>query len=395
MDKRIIGLSLSTQPDEPLLAAFKVTKGDVGAYRLDIKIYDGDAEFPYSQATTARMVFAHEADGLITTNDRGTVSVNGIAYNVEATEISRIGKMIGSVQLLDADGNRLTVSRFTFDVLADPLDAGGPLSTAPQVEQLLAYIAAAEQALNDVYGGVHIAGAYQTYEDFIAAHPTGTEGDIYLAGIVLYVWVDTISAWMNVGQIQGFGTPTDSDTIEFEYDVASGNLKAHLKSTLKEIINTVPGINNRVVQLENSPACTAYHNTYQFVPNSEMTYLALNSDSFDNDDMHNTSTNNSRLTCKTTGVYKIDGCLEYDLNGTGIRVIAIRKNGSALLASNTTGTAPQTVGYTSCTISVPLCVMNEGDYVELCAFQNSGAPLKVGVYIPPSLSMTKVAEIPS
>jgi len=232
MNKRIIGLSLSTRPDEPLIGAFKVTKGDIGAYQLDIKIYEGTAEIDYSQATTARMVFAHENDGLIVTNDKGDVTENGIAYNVEATEISRIGKMIGSVQLLDTEGNRLTISRFTFDVLADPLEAGGPLPTAPQVEQLVSYIAAAEQALNDIYGGIHISGSYETYEDFITAHPTGAAGEIYLAGIVLYAWVESISAWMNIGQIQGFGTPTDSDTIEFEFDGASGTLKAHVKKQM-------------------------------------------------------------------------------------------------------------------------------------------------------------------
>lgn len=200
MDKTIIALSLQQKADEMPLHPFLLTKGDVQAYRLEIRIFDGDKEFPYTQAATVRMVFANDK-GLITTNDNGSISDTGIAYDVGATEISFPGRVIAAVQLLDVNGKRLTVSRFFYNVLADPLDAGQPLPTVPEVEQLLGYITAVEQALEDVYGGVHISGTYATYEDFIAAHPTGNAGDLYLVDGSVYAWVDSTNEWLNVGLI--------------------------------------------------------------------------------------------------------------------------------------------------------------------------------------------------
>lgn len=200
MDKTVIALSLQQKTNGVPLNPFRLTKGDIQAYRLEIRIFDGDKEFPYTTATTARMVFVSGKE-LITTNDNGVISETGISYDIGATEISFPGRVIAAVQLLDAAGKRLTVSRFLYDVLKDPLDTGQPLPTVPEIEQLNSYIAAAEQALEDVYGGVHISGTYATYADFIAAHPTGAAGELYLVDGSVYAWVDTTSEWLNVGLI--------------------------------------------------------------------------------------------------------------------------------------------------------------------------------------------------
>ena len=49
--------------------------------------------------------------------------------------------------------------------------------------------------------GTTIKGSYNTYEELIAAHPTGNDGDSYLVNGSLYVWLD--NAWENVGNIKG------------------------------------------------------------------------------------------------------------------------------------------------------------------------------------------------
>ena len=49
--------------------------------------------------------------------------------------------------------------------------------------------------------GVTIKGSYNTYEELIAEHPTGNDGDSYLVNGSLYVWNGT--AWENVGNIKG------------------------------------------------------------------------------------------------------------------------------------------------------------------------------------------------
>ena len=46
-----------------------------------------------------------------------------------------------------------------------------------------------------------IKGSYNTYQELIAAHPTGNQGDSYIVNGFLYVWNGT--AWENVGNIKG------------------------------------------------------------------------------------------------------------------------------------------------------------------------------------------------
>jgi Collagen triple helix repeat (20 copies) len=49
--------------------------------------------------------------------------------------------------------------------------------------------------------GVTILGSYNTLSALQAAHPTGQNGQGYLVGGNLYVWID--NSWTNVGQVRG------------------------------------------------------------------------------------------------------------------------------------------------------------------------------------------------
>ena len=49
--------------------------------------------------------------------------------------------------------------------------------------------------------GTTIKGSYNTYQELIAAHPTGNQGDSYIVNGSLYVWNG--NAWKNVGNIKG------------------------------------------------------------------------------------------------------------------------------------------------------------------------------------------------
>lgn len=47
--------------------------------------------------------------------------------------------------------------------------------------------------------GIDIKGSYDSYDQFIAAHPTGNPGDAYVVATDLYVWQTDTQAWKNVG----------------------------------------------------------------------------------------------------------------------------------------------------------------------------------------------------
>lgn len=51
--------------------------------------------------------------------------------------------------------------------------------------------------------GITIKDSYESYDDFIAAHPTGSPGDAYIVAGYLYVWDSTAEDWDEVGYIQG------------------------------------------------------------------------------------------------------------------------------------------------------------------------------------------------
>jgi hypothetical protein len=102
--------------------------------------------------------------------------------------------------------------------------------------------------------------------------------------------------------------------------------------------------------------------------------MTFNTSQYDNAAMHSSSTNTSRLTARTTGVYDISGQVAWTGNAVGTRELIIMKNGAAFIgrssiAANTTSVVEQQVS-----AQVDL---RAGEYVELLARQNSGGQLNV------------------
>jgi len=120
------------------------------------------------------------------------------------------------------------------------------------------------------------------------------------------------------------------------------------------------------------PACSVFDGIGQTLSNSTAAALACGSETFDNDAMHSTVSNSSRITVQTAGRYLFIVTAEFGTNATGIRQVFFRTNGTTTLqgsrfnASNTFGSIFQAVQM------IPLAV---GEYVEAMGFQNSGGNL--------------------
>jgi hypothetical protein len=139
--------------------------------------------------------------------------------------------------------------------------------------------------------------------------------------------------------------------------------------------------------------CRAYRTSTQTIPNATWTALSLNAERFDDDNIHDTVTNNSRLTCKTAGVYYIFGNITWVLNSTGVRGVAIRLNGTTFIADlfvQATSSVVGNVMNVSC-----IANLNVNDYVELMAYQNSGGNLNIDYsashYIYSDFGMVRIA----
>lgn len=136
------------------------------------------------------------------------------------------------------------------------------------------------------------------------------------------------------------------------------------------------------------PAARVYHNAAQSIANNTLTYLAFNSERFDTDTMHDNTTNNSRLTCNTAGIYHIWCNIAFASDADGSRHIylVVNHSGTAIAFSYQKAT-----GYVRMQCSAPYA-LEVGDYVEIAVLHDAGAALDVvaaGNYSP-EFSMVKV-----
>jgi hypothetical protein len=145
------------------------------------------------------------------------------------------------------------------------------------------------------------------------------------------------------------------------------------------------------------PYVRAYHNTTQSATNGVNLILALNSERYDQafgsaSTMHDTVTNNSRLTCRYAGVYMIVANVEWATSTTGIRLVEIVLNAGLTAIGRTRSVMAGTTDPTTqiATAIYPLAV---NDYVQTQVFQNSGGGLNVvsSANYSPEFSMVRVA----
>ncbi len=121
------------------------------------------------------------------------------------------------------------------------------------------------------------------------------------------------------------------------------------------------------------PACSVYNSAAVSLANGAATVLGADSENYDNDSMHSTVTNTSRVTAQTAGRYLVIASVRFDANATGNRQIDFYINGVLLTGGVILGNA----GSTNSTVLnlSKAAVLAAGDYVEVSATQRSGGAL--------------------
>ena len=117
-----------------------------------------------------------------------------------------------------------------------------------------------------------------------------------------------------------------------------------------------------------------YNSAAQACASGVDTYLTFDSERFDTDSIHSTSSNTNRLTAPTTGYYAIAGNVMIQFNSTGARGLGIRVNGTTQIALSRIGTVTTTSEVTILNIAT-IYALTAGDYVELGVYQTSGTSL--------------------
>ena len=125
--------------------------------------------------------------------------------------------------------------------------------------------------------------------------------------------------------------------------------------------------------------------------------ISLDGEGFDTSNLHDTATNNSRLTAPVTGVYQINGRVHWESGVGGVRQLRIEKNlgtppGKTIAEAMETAAATDEMTQNVSTISL----LSAGDYVELRAIQQNPTATAVDTvaetHIAPELSMAWIGS---
>lgn len=110
------------------------------------------------------------------------------------------------------------------------------------------------------------------------------------------------------------------------------------------------------------------------ISDSAVTTVTFDSERFDNDNIHSTSSNTGRLTATTAGKYYIAGMARFASNGTGRRAIFIGHQGDNTIALQEWDTNQNASTHMAISTLYDLAA---DDYVELWVLQVSGGDLNI------------------
>lgn len=121
------------------------------------------------------------------------------------------------------------------------------------------------------------------------------------------------------------------------------------------------------------PRCLVDHDAVQSIPHATVTSVLFNSEVLDNDSMHSTTSDTSRITAKTAGLYTMAASVEFVANATGERVLSIVLNGSETLVTQAIDAPADPARINVATIYY----MDVDDYVEARVYQTSTGALNL------------------
>jgi len=146
------------------------------------------------------------------------------------------------------------------------------------------------------------------------------------------------------------------------------------------IMNGSTGIRDALNFLKDPPRARIRQTTLQSLTNNVSTALNFQTEDFDNDAIHDPASV-TRLTCKTAGTYQLWGACSFVGNATGRRGLKWQVNGVDVPASQIIQPAAAASGLDLSARVVTLALV-VNDFVELCAFQDSGGALNTSVTSP-------------
>jgi hypothetical protein len=137
---------------------------------------------------------------------------------------------------------------------------------------------------------------------------------------------------------------------------------------------------------------SAYNNANQSISNATWTVLNFNSENFDTDAFHSTSTNTSRMTIPSgkNGKYMVTMKGHFQGNSTGDRFVGLVKNGSSVGAWRLSAVSGNSIGFGQSVVMDLVAT----DYLQVEVYQDSGVSLNaIGNGVPPEYNFLQVTYL--
>lgn len=128
-----------------------------------------------------------------------------------------------------------------------------------------------------------------------------------------------------------------------------------------------------VAESQSRDGARVSHDANQSISHNVTTKLSFNTEEYDDDTMHDTSTNNQRITIKTAGRYIVSANIKIAVSSVGDRLVFIRLNGSDLAIVSV---LPASINHTNISISI-IRNFSVNDFLEIRVYQNSTGSLNV------------------
>lgn len=168
--------------------------------------------------------------------------------------------------------------------------------------------------------------------------------------------------------------PTSIDSYSTKVDGIDDVLASHVNNLQDAVVAVETFIGAGGLSL--SQGVRVFNSANLTIDTGSWTTLTFDSESYDLNGMHSTSSNTSRLTAQRAGVYSIFGSIRFATSSSGtLRGVRIVVNGSVIIALDL---RPPNGAASTVNITIASCYkLAVNDYVELQVYQDTGGNLNV------------------